>query len=166
MRSMEAVEALHAAVRRNSPADVSAALLAGADVNAPIHGWTPLQVAANGGHTRAIVTLLAAGANPHVTHANRSSVVLEAVFGHFDTAVAALLEGGCSANAADAWGDTPLHLASRMGAVACVTELVKAGGRTDLANGSSMRPSDLVRAPPVSPSHPPHPDPTGHPPGV
>jgi hypothetical protein len=127
---------------------IAAALLAGADPNALVNDWTPLQRAAHNGHVAAIAALLAAGA--HVDGASRSGkapLMFAAIYGQ-TTAVAALLAAGANVNHANKGGSyTVLHWTARSGRVDAARLLLDAGARTEVRSKYGKRPIDVVGAP-------------------
>jgi ankyrin repeat protein len=135
------------AAENGDAADIADALLAGADPNALVGDWTPLQWAAYTGHVAAIAALLAAVAR--VDGANRygtTPLITAAQNGH-TAAIDALLAAGADVHRADRHGDTALHFGSICGRLDVARVLVEAGARADMRTKGGQRPIDVVGAP-------------------
>jgi uncharacterized protein len=146
----EAIERLWGAADEGDVAGIAAALLAGADPNALVHNWTPLQRAAYHGHVAAIAALLAAGARVDGVDPNGSTPLMWAVSYGGTAAFDALVAAGADVHCADNDGDTALYRASLWSRLHAARALLEAGARTDVRNKHGLRPIDVVRAPACS----------------
>jgi uncharacterized protein len=141
----DANERLGGAAYRGDVAGIADALLAGADPNALVRGYTPLLRAATFGNVATISALLAAGAR--VDGANTfgtTPLVYFSAHGHA-AVVEVLLAAGADVHRADGVGKTSLHCASQNGHLDAARLLVDAGARTDVRNEDGNRPVDWVR---------------------
>jgi hypothetical protein len=143
----EAFRRLCSAAERGDVAGIASALMAGADPNALVNNWTPLQRAAGEGHVAAIAALLAAGARVDGTKRRGWTPLIYAAFSGRTAAIAALLAAGADMHRVDHSGDTALHYAVMWGRLDAARLLVEAGARTDMRNSDGTRPIDVVRAP-------------------
>jgi uncharacterized protein len=141
---------LNDAARAGDVAGLADALLAGADPNALVSGWTPLQRAALGDHVVAIAALLAAGARVDDADSRGTTPLLYAAYTANTATVDALLAAGADVHRADNNGDTALHWASQKGRLDAPRLLLDAGARTGMRNKEGKRPIDVVRAPPLA----------------
>lgn len=97
---------------------------------------TPLHLAADGGHTKCMDLLLAAGANPMVTDQHGDTPLHKAVdAGHIDS-LPSLIIGGANINTVNNRGYAPLHKAVLMKQMACLQYLLSRGA--DVDNGDAM----------------------------
>lgn len=132
-------EELHAGAKSGDPAQVAAALAAGAEVDSLDRGWTALswlcaQREASEGHLECIKLLLAAGADHKPAEGALHWIPLhwatqQVPDGHAQC-VAALLAAGADPLARDVFGGVPLHFAAtrgRLGAVRLLAEAAPAG---------------------------------------
>lgn len=129
---------------------------AGADVNKPSHGGTPLRIAVCGQDLEVVKLLLANGANPNAeSFSILSNLAHKTKPGYFNTVLheavekgslpiaEALLAAGADPNRTDHEGKTPMAIAQEKG----FTELVALlQGRTTVqsAQASNVQPSDDV----------------------
>jgi ankyrin repeat protein len=134
------------AVWRGDEPEIGSSIAAGANPNALVRNWTPLQRAAANGHVAAIVALLAAGARLNDADAHGISPLIHAVQWGHTAAMAALLAAGADVHRAATNGVTALHWASRHGHLEIARGLVAAGARTDVRNKDGKRPGDEVGA--------------------
>ena len=132
----------------------------GARTIAPVPiGATPLFIAAWTHNPEIMRTLLAAGANPHLTAAD-GTTPLAAAAGtrgrppmgysrHLDTprmlqAVRIALDAGADVNAANAAGRTAMHGAAALGSTALIELLAERGARIDAQDNDGRTPLDLA----------------------
>lgn len=144
---------LHTAAHLGSVGGTKAVLSRGLinfDQGSP-EGWTPLMIAARGGHSRVAKVLLDSGADVSVTADNGVTALhVSAQSGHISGAdldartregatplslatqighsevLTALIEAGADVNCGAVGGSTPLRLAAGLGNVAAVKELLRA----------------------------------------
>ncbi len=126
-------EALQWAVLKNRNECVRLLLAApGIDVNtADKYGWTPLNVAAHGGHTECVRLLLAApgiDVNKVYKYYDWTPLCWAASCGHVECVKLLLAAPGIDVNKADNEGATPLYVAAKNGKVECVKLLLSAPG--------------------------------------
>ena len=97
---------------------------------ADTNGLTPLMRAAARGDAAQVTTLVAAGADVNLAHAEvrLTPVMFAAYFGH-DAVVQLLLEKGARANAKDGAGASAVDWAAQGGHQAVAARLTKAGGQ-------------------------------------
>jgi ankyrin repeat protein len=119
-------------------------------------GATPLMRAAKSNDIEAMKVLFDAGADPKLAMANRSnalSVVAgnrPGAGGNSDRIVASLrllIEHGASINAAGARGETPLHIAARLGSNDVVRALAGLGADLNAKDAAGKTALDLVTEP-------------------
>jgi ankyrin repeat protein len=125
---------------------ITAALLAGADSNTLIDGWTPLLWAAFNCHVAAIAALLAAGARVDAMDRNRETPLMYAAMQGHTAAVDALLAAGADVHHTITFGETALHRASMSAHLDTARALIEAGARTNVRDKSGKRPIDRVGA--------------------
>ena len=129
--------------------DLAALRTALADANAPgADGWTPLHLAAHGGHGPAVDLLLASGADVGAVSANdlANTPLHAALAGAQDAGVvAALLAAGADPNATAGGGVRPLHLAASRGDEALAAALVAAGA-VPAPMDDGQTPADVAEA--------------------
>jgi ankyrin repeat protein len=118
-------------------------------------GWTPLHLAAHGGHKRVVEALLAGGADVQAPADNSlaSTPLLWAISGQDLETVTLLLAHGADVNSASNAGSTPLHKAAVLGNVAIVQLLLahdaqvnarNSGGQTPLTHALYNRHEDVA----------------------
>jgi hypothetical protein len=146
----EANERLDTAAMRDDVAGIDTALLAGADPNAFVFGWSPLQHAAFGGHIVAIAALLAAGARVDGGSTYGATPLMWAAANGHTAAIDALVAAGANVHLADKFGNTALHRASMGGHPDAARVLLEAGARADVRNKNGQTPIDWVRGPTCS----------------
>jgi ankyrin repeat protein len=156
---------LHAAAEKSEPDRIEALLLRGADINArAANGQTPLHVAADNGNYGAIDMLLKRKADPNLKD-NQGRTPVQLAIGS-DDVVEMLLAGGAEptdilvasvAGRADlvggflaknkdlvraktASGETPLHMAARLGHVKVVELLLAHGAEVNARDSSKLTP--------------------------
>jgi ankyrin repeat protein len=142
----DANERLRDAAGLGDVAGIAAALLAGADPNAPLSGRTPLHRAAHYGHVAAIAALLAAGARMDGADSYGTTPLMEAAQNDRTAAIDALLAAGVHVNRATPSGHTALHYAGMWSRLDTARVLLEAGARTDVRNRDGKRPIDVVCA--------------------
>jgi ankyrin repeat protein len=140
-------EKLRDAAESGDVAEIERQIAAGADPNALVDNWTPLQKAAQGGHIAAMAALLKAGARVDGTDGyGGTSLMYAAARGHA-AAIDALVAAGADVHRMDNVGETALHFASMGGNLDAARVLLEAGARTDVRNKWGQGPIDMVRAP-------------------
>ena len=105
---------LLAAAKSGTASEVSAAVIAGADLNArDEYGATPLHLAAVNPEPSVVAVLIEAGADPNAREAQVGATPLHAAafYNPEPSVVAALIEAGADVDARTERGATPLHLA-------------------------------------------------------
>jgi ankyrin repeat protein len=144
----------HAAEREKELRILQMMIEAGADINKPSHGGTPLRIAVCWQDLEVVKLLLANGANPtaetfsilsNLAHKSKpgywNTVLHEAVMKGSLPIAEALLEAGADPNRTDHEGKTPLAIAQEKG----FTELVALlQGRTTVQSVQPAQPSDDV----------------------
>jgi uncharacterized protein len=138
-------EKLRDAAERGNVAEIERLVAAGADPNAVVVDWTPLQKAAVYGQVAAMAALLKAGARVDgADSAGQTPLILAAANGQ-TAAIDALLAAGANVNHARNNGNTALHLASMGGRLDAARVLLEAGAKADVRNNDGKRPIDVVR---------------------
>ena len=109
-------------------------------------GWTPLHLAAHFGRREAVEMLLAKGANVSALSVNglRNTPLHAALAGQAKDLVGLLLDGGTDPNAADANGNTLLHLAAFLGDLDVIQMLLARGAQPSRKNENGTTPADLA----------------------
>jgi ankyrin repeat protein len=130
-------------------AEIERQIAAGADPNALVNNWTPLQRAARSGNVAAMAALLKAGARVDSADTGGNTPLMLISWKGHTAAVDALVAAGADVNRADKGGGTALHRASANGKLDAARLLLEAGARTDVCNKEGKRPIDVVRAPPA-----------------
>jgi len=136
---------LRGAATRGDVIEMERLIAEGANPNALVDDWTPLQRAADKGHVAAMAALLKAGA--HVDGADSrgwTPLMLAAHNGHI-AAMDALIAAGADVHLARNDGDTALHEASANGRLKAARVLLEAGAGADVRNNKGSRPIDVVR---------------------
>jgi ankyrin repeat protein len=137
--SADGMTALHWAARAGDLAAVTAAIKAGAKVEATtrVGAYTPLHVASKEGHAAVVKALLDAGSNARAVTANKTTALHFAAAAGSVDAVAALLDRGADVNAREgAWEQTPLIFAAANNRVAAIKLLLRRGASVDLSTRS------------------------------
>jgi ankyrin repeat protein len=140
-------EELSYAAERCDVAEIERQIAAGADPNALVDDWTPLQNAAQNGHLAAIAALLKAGARVDGVNSYGNTPLMWAAFNGHTAAIDALVAAGADVHRVRDNGDTALHVASSTGWLDAARVLLKAGAKADVCNNDGKRPIDVVRAP-------------------
>ena len=105
-------------------------IFAGANLRATtrLGGYTPLYLAAKGGHSAVVAALLAAGADPKATTTNGTTPLMIAAAAGDTRTITALVENGSDINAKDtAKGETPLMFAAAFNRADAVKLLLARG---------------------------------------
>jgi uncharacterized protein len=132
-------------------AEIERQIAAGADPNALVNDYTPLQRAAVNGYLAAIAALLEAGAHVDgVDSAGFTPLMVAAWHGH-KAAIDALVAAGADVHRANNRGLTALHYASMYGRLDAARVLLEAGARTDVRNKGGKLPIAVVRCAASSP---------------
>jgi ankyrin repeat protein len=131
-------------------ASLAAALVkAGAEVSPAQVGWPPIVAAAGSGNLKLVDMLLSLGADPksQISQRNAFGALHQAVKSKNIEVVERFIELGCSPNAMNLDGDTPLHFAAERGLDAIAKRLVKAGANPASENISGKTASELAADP-------------------
>jgi ankyrin repeat protein len=139
--------ALRNAAYRDDVAEIERQIAAGADPNALVDDWTPLQMAAREGHVAAIGSLLKAGARVNGASSRGWTPLMYAAGSGHAAAIDALVAAGADVHHTSNLGNTALHWASMYGYLDAARVLLEAGAKTDVRNKEGKRPIDDVRAP-------------------
>ena len=136
---------LHEAVERGHVDILGALIAAGADVNARDRfGQAPLHEAVSRGHINAVRALIAAGADVNVSIGDGFGTPLHAASRCRDNSnldiVDTLVTAGANINAQNAYGKTPLHVASQSGHISIIHRLVQAGASMDARDRNEQTP--------------------------
>jgi ankyrin repeat protein len=137
---------LRDAARSGDVTEIERQIAAGANPNALVGDWTPLQKAAFGGHIAAIAALLKSGARVDGRDSGGFTPVMWAAHNGHTAAVDALVAAGADVHRANSSGNTALHYASERGHLDAARVLLEAGARTDVRNSDGKRPIDIVGA--------------------
>ncbi len=147
---VDGVTALHKASFNGHVDCVKLLLLKGADLKrADRHGSTALHKAAFSGSTECVKALLASGADPSAFDAEGHSAVHLACHKMHPTVLKELLAKStenASLLSNNASKETPLHLASKSGALDCIVLLIEAGANVAAADAKGMTALDHARA--------------------
>ena len=100
------------------------------------NGWTMLQSAAFRDDSRAIATLVKAGAKVDVRQSNGMRALDTAAYNGIVHAIQALIKAGANPHGKDKDGDNALHYAAMEGQVGSIQGLLLAGARVDEKNHS------------------------------
>jgi len=133
------------AAERDDVTEIERLIAAGADPNALVHDWTPLQWAAAHGHVAAIAALLAAGAHVDGKNAFGTTPLIFAAANSHTAAVDALIAAGADVQHAHSNGNTALHVALMYGHLDSARVLLEASAKADLRNKKGQWPIDVVR---------------------
>jgi ankyrin repeat protein len=137
---------LRDAADRGDVAEMERQIAAGANPNALVDGWTPLQWAAERGRIAAIAALVKAGARVDgADNGGFTPLMCAAGFGQ-SAAIDALVAAGADVHRVDSDGDSALHRASMFGKLDAARVLLEAGAKADVRNKEGERPIDVVRA--------------------
>lgn len=132
------------AARQGKDVLVEKLLLAGAQVDTPLHGKTALHLAAENGHSGVVEQLLAAGASVDTSLRGKTALHFAAENGR-SSVVEGLLTAGADKDASDTSGLTVLHTA--VGHLAVVEKLlavqVAINARNDFGQTSLSRAAEL-----------------------
>ncbi len=133
------------AAENNEPILLKLLLDAEADENCTAgKGWTPLHLAAQGGHSQCVNILVEAGADKDkADEVGRTPLYLAAQGGH-SKCVDILVEAKADKDKAEEFGSTPLHQAAQEGHSQCVNILVEAGADKDKADIFGATPLHLA----------------------
>ena len=134
--SADGMTALHWAARRGDVAAATAAIKAGAKLEATtrVGAYTPLHVASKEGHAAVVKALLDAGSNARAVTANKTTALHLAAAAGSVEAVAALVDRGADVNAREgAWDQTPLIFAAANNRVEAIRLLLRRGAVVDLS---------------------------------
>ncbi|EQC31831.1 TKL protein kinase [Saprolegnia diclina VS20] len=119
--------AVHLAADTNQLDVLNALISAGAALDAlDTYGSTPLHMAAMHGHLPLVIALVTAGADINLRDARGATALMRALFGSHVPTAKLLLDAGANVND-DAWGESPLFLACRLGLTSLVPQLVDLG---------------------------------------
>mmetsp|Transcript_72902 Transcript_72902/g.126599 ORF Transcript_72902/g.126599 Transcript_72902/m.126599 type:complete len:419 (-) Transcript_72902:119-1375(-) len=97
-------------------------------------GWTPLHLAAHGGHMVACEALLAYGADSNASDAERMQPLHRACTSGSDLVCQVLVRGGADMRALDRSQNTPLHTACQEGHTMAARALLEMGAPLDLTD--------------------------------
>lgn len=127
---------LHAAAARGDVGEIGRLIAGGAQLDARDgRGRTPLHVAAHGAKTKAMKTLVQAGADPNALENDRYDIVtIAAVANDLPTLKQALARGASAANVTSRYDGTALIAAAHLGHAEVVAELIRAGAPLDHVN--------------------------------
>ncbi len=131
----DGMTALHWASDRGDAAMTGVLLAAKADVKAVtrIGAYTPLHIAARGGHGDIVSALLKAGSDPNALTASGVTALHFAAGSGTAEGIAALLDKGADPNAREReWGQTPLVFAAEKNRAEAITVLIKRGANPAL----------------------------------
>jgi len=120
-------------------------IAAGADVNALVDGWTPLQKATENCQVAAIAALVKAGAHVDGADEDGWTSLMYAAWRGQVLVIDALIAGGADVHRVNNHGDTALHWASTHGYFDVARILLEAGAKADVRNNDGKRPIDEVR---------------------
>lgn len=109
-------------------------------------GWTPLHLAAQGGHLELARFLLESGANVHLRSSNplENQPLHAAAAGGHASLVRLLLENGARVNARERSGWTALHGAAQAGDEALTELLLEHGADVSAKTDDGLTPLDLA----------------------
>lgn len=95
-------------------------------------GWTPLHLAAFGGHTAACAVLLSCGADPNAFDDEGKTPLHRCVTSGSDTASQVLLRGSADPNVPDRFRAMPLHIACEEGFVLVAQALLEGNAHLEV----------------------------------
>jgi ankyrin repeat protein len=139
------------AAKSGDVAEIERQIAAGADPNALVNDYSPLQRAAENGHLAAIAALLKAGARVDGVDSDGYTPLMCAAWHGHKAVFDALVAAGADVQCANNRGLTALHYASMYGRPDAARVLLAAGARTDVRNKAGERPIDVVRCAAPSP---------------
>jgi ankyrin repeat protein len=125
-------------------AEIERLIAAGADPNALMNGYAPLQEAAARGHVAVIAALVKAGARVDGANRHGSTPLMWAAGNGRTAAVGTLVAAGANVHRASEYGDTALHYASSNGSLDAARVLLEAGAKADVRNKRGKWPIDVV----------------------
>ena len=141
--SMPLAGPIHDAAKKGDVAAITAALDAGADINAVDGGGTPLYFAVRRGHLEATKLLIERGADVNAA-TNFGPALLAAVAKSKIELINLLLEKGADPNSAFD-GNTVLHAAARLSCLDCLKALIAAGADVNAQSRGAETPLHLAR---------------------
>lgn len=147
MAAQELNAALRGAAERGDVKAVRHFLAAGADPSEPTSGshlYTPLILAALGGHSDVIPLLVAAGADVNGTNAKGETALMVAAEYGRATVVTALIAAGADIEAVEEDGWTALFFAARFGQLQAIAALIAAGASVTVLDVFGRRPENLA----------------------
>jgi cytochrome c len=134
---------IHDAAKNGDITAITAALDAGADINASDGIATPLYFAIRSGHSEAAKLLIARGADVNA-ETNIGSALLAAVTKRNIEMIDLLLEKGANPNSVSR-GSTVLHVAAKVSCLDCLKALVAAGADVNALTRDMESPLHLAR---------------------
>jgi uncharacterized protein len=125
--------------------EIERQIAAGADPNALLWGWTPLQRCVQHGHIAAIAALVRAGAHVDGANSYGETPVIMAAYTGCASVIEALVAAGADVHRVRIDGHTALHFASMGGHPDAARALLEAGANANVPNKAGMPPIDVVR---------------------
>ena len=109
-------------------------------------GWTPLHLASHFGRIDAVRLLLNKGANVKARSTNplENLAIHAAAAGKHADVIKVLIDHGCSPNAHQHGGWTPLHAAAQAGDIESARVLIAGGADVTIRADNQQRPLDLA----------------------
>ena len=104
------------------------------------YGWTPINVAADGGHLEVVRLLVEKGADMTIAHSAGWTPIHSAAAGGYDDVVKLLVHNGADITAADSDGWTLLHKAAGTGNIELARLLTSNGADITAENGGGWTP--------------------------
>ncbi|MBA0233287.1 ankyrin repeat domain-containing protein [Stenotrophomonas maltophilia] len=137
---------VHQAAAAGNQEQVKAYIAMGGDLQATDHGnFTPLQHAANAGHSQIVTDLIDAGADINAHRGSTPAVHLAAKSGSLN-ALVALLNAGANPIEQDPLHRTAMHLAAESGSIACIQALIDTGSDLNAIDILQRSPLDVAVA--------------------